>query len=119
VRNLAAYLADQQKRSLDDRDLTSRSDRRKAQKQTEAAFTDLARALCGCSERQLSRLDLPEPLLDSVLDARRIDSPAAKERALRVVRRELRNGDAGAVRRQLDSLGDPKGHRAAPRSRSR
>ncbi len=107
MRSLSAYLADQQKRACDDRDLTSRSDLRKERKDAESAFVTLARALCDCSEKQFKRLKLPEPLRDIVLEARRIDSPAAKDRALRLVRRELRDGDAAAVQRQLEALEKP------------
>jgi ribosome-associated protein len=107
VRSLSAYLADQQKRDRDDRSLTSRSDLRKARKDTESAFATLARALCDCSEKQFKRLELPEALRDLVLEARRIDSPAARDRALRLVRRELRDGDAAAVQQQLSALEKP------------
>lgn len=93
---------------MDDRDLTSRSDLSKVRKQEEAAFAELARALCDCSDKQFKRLQLPEGLVNCVLEARSIVSPAAKDRALRLVRRELRNSDAQAVRRQLDSLGRAK-----------
>ena len=108
MRKLTDYLADQHKRDLDDRDLTSRSDLKKARKQAENALSELARALCDCSDKQFRRLELPESLEQAVLEARGIVSPSAKDRALRLVRRELRNGDAEAVRRQLDNLNKPK-----------
>ncbi len=104
MRKLADYLADQEKRALDDRDLTSRSDLRKQRKQAESAFAELARALCECTEKQFKRLELPELLSQVVLEARSIESPSAKDRALRLVRRELRNSAAETVRRQLENL---------------
>ena len=107
VHKLSHYLADQAKRELDDRDLTSRSDLRKQRKQSEQAHADLARALCDCTKKQFSRLALPDSLLEVVLQARRIESPGAKVRALRLVRRELRSGDSEAVRRQLDAVLNP------------
>ena len=118
MRNLAAYLADQQKRALDDRELTSRSDVRKARKEAESSFTDLARALCDCTDKQFKRLQLPEGLSNCVLEARRINSPAARDRALRLVRRQLRDGDAEEVRRQLDSLANAKPVNASPKVQS-
>ena len=111
VRSLSDYLADQRKRAADDRDLTSRSDRRKVRKETEEAFSDLARELCECSDKQLKQLELPELLRNCILDARRIESPAAKDRALRLVRRELRAVGVDAIRQQLEALASP--HRKA------
>jgi ribosome-associated protein len=108
VRRLTDYLADQQKRDLDDRDLTSRSDLRKARKEAENAFAELAQSLCGCTDKQLRRLVLPEALTQVLLEARSIESPSAKDRALRLVRRELRSADTDALRRQLLSLNKPK-----------
>ncbi len=108
MRRLAAFLADQEKRALDDRELVSRSDLRKERKESENAFAELALALCDCSDRQFKRLELPEALRNIVLEARNIESPAARDRALRLVRRELRNGDAETARRQLDDLNKPK-----------
>lgn len=101
---LTHFLADQAKRQLDDRDLTSRSDLRKERKQTEEEFADLARDLCNCSKRQFERLVLPDALREVTVEARRIESAAARARALRLVRRELRSGDADAVRRQLVAI---------------
>ncbi len=108
MRRLAAYLADKDKRELDDRELTSRSDLKKERKEAENAFAELALALCVCSDKQFKRLELPEALRHVILEARSIESPPARDRALRLVRRELRNGDAEAARRQLESLNKPK-----------
>ena len=107
MHKLSHYLADQAKRELDDRDLPSRSDLRKQRKQSEQAYAELARALCDCTNKQLSRLVLQDALLEVVLQARRIESPGARDRALRLVRRELRGGDSEDVRRQLDAVLHP------------
>jgi ribosome-associated protein len=107
VHKLTHFLADQAKRELDDRDLKSRSDLRKERKQSEQTYADLARALCECTKRQFDRLTLGDALYQVVQQARQIDSPAAKDRALRLVRRELRNGDSESVRSQLDALDQP------------
>jgi ribosome-associated protein len=108
VHKLSHYLEDQAKREQDDRDLTSRSDLRKERKQSEQAHADLARALCDCTKKQFERLVLGDALHQVVTQARKIDSPSAKDRALRLVRRELRAGDADSVRQQLDALNGPK-----------
>jgi ribosome-associated protein len=97
VRNLTDVLAAQRKRDEDDRDLRSRSDARRERKQREAAWVDLGEALVNLSVRQLEQLALPEGLRDAVLEARRITSPAARMRALRLVRRELRDGDEAVI----------------------
>jgi ribosome-associated protein len=97
VRNLSDVLAEQRKANEDDRDLRSRSDARRERKQKEAAWADLGEALVNLSARQLEQIALPEGLLDAVLEARRIASPAARARALRLVRRELRSGDEAVI----------------------
>ena len=114
MRSLAAYLSDQQKRASDDRDLISRSDRSKERKGTEEGYATLARELCECSDKQLKQLDLSELLRNSVLDAKRIESPSAKDRALRLVRRELRNSDVEGLRQQLERFKNPKERPAKP-----
>jgi ribosomal 50S subunit-associated protein YjgA (DUF615 family) len=58
------------------------------------------------NDRQLAALELPEALLDAVLEARAIRSPRARDRALRVVRRELRAGDSEAIQARLAAV-DP------------
>lgn len=108
MHKLSHYLEDQAKREQDDRDLTSRSDLRKERKQSEQAHADLARALCDCTKKQFERLVLADALFQVVTEARKIDSPSAKYRALRLVRRELRDGDADSVRQQLEALNGPK-----------
>ena len=108
MHKLSHYLEDQAKREQDDRDLTSRSDLRKERKQSEQAHADLARALCDCTKKQFERLVLEDALYQVVIQARKIDSPSAKDRALRLVRRELRDGDADSVRQQLEALSGPK-----------
>lgn len=108
MHKLSHYLEDQAKRERDERDLTSRSDLRKERKQSEQAYAELARTLCDCTKRQFERLVLADALYQVVTLARKIDSPSAKDRALRLVRRELRDGDADSVRRQLEALNSPK-----------
>jgi ribosome-associated protein len=85
----------------DDRDLTSRSDRKRAQRETEDRLAALALALANCSEQRLRSLELPSAVLDSVLDAKRITSSVARNRQLRIVRRELRLVEFQAIEKAL------------------
>ena len=85
MRKLHEIAADQ------DEDLTSRSDIKRARKVKEEALARLAKELVGLGERTLAKLELPEDVLDPVVDAQRIQSPIALERQLRVVRRALRD----------------------------
>jgi ribosome-associated protein len=116
VRNLTDVLAAQRKCDEDDRDLRSRSDARRERKEREAAWADLGEALVSLSARQLEQLALPEGLLDAVLEARRITSPAARARALRLVRREMRDGDEAVIAALTQRLRQVA--RAKPRVRS-
>ena len=106
TRKLTDILAERAKAEADDRDLRSRTDARLERKHSEADLADLAQAVVSVSDRQLALLELPEALLDAVLEARAIRSPRARDRALRVVRRELRAGDSAAVRARLEVV-DP------------
>jgi ribosomal 50S subunit-associated protein YjgA (DUF615 family) len=99
-------MAEQAKAQEDDRDLRSRTDARLERKHSEASLAELARALVEVSDRQLAKLELPEALLDAVRETRAIRSAGARNRALRVVRKELRGGDAAAIQEQLAEV-DP------------
>ncbi len=105
MRKLKDILAEQAKAEQDDRDLRSRTDARHERKRTENALADLARQLVALSDRQLAGLDLPERLRNAVGEARAIRSARARDRAIRVVRKELRNGDADSIEAQLGALG--------------
>ncbi|HWA73252.1 MAG TPA: ribosome biogenesis factor YjgA [Polyangiaceae bacterium] len=85
-------------------DLRSRGDERRARQEVETALAHLARDLVELSDGKLARLQLPEPVLDAVQDARAIKSFAARNRALRLVRTVLRGGDWSLIRVRLDML---------------
>ena len=106
VRKLSDILAERAKAETDDRDLRSRSDARLERKRSEAALAELARVMLEINERQLAKLELPEALHDAVVEARAMRSPRARDRALRVVRKELRAGDAAAIEARLGEV-DP------------
>ena len=96
----------------EEEDLTSRTDLRNERKRSEAAWAQFAKTLVTINERQLLRMELGEALLQVVQDARRISSPGAKARALRLVRQELRGLDLGTLRDRLEDLSHPNARRA-------
>lgn len=97
----------------EDEDLTSRTDERTERKRSEAAWAEFAKTLTTISERHLGRLELSEQVLRVVQDARRISSPGAKNRALRLVRQELRGLDLLQLRERLADLSHPNARRPA------
>jgi ribosome-associated protein len=107
VRSLEDLLAQKAREEADDRDLTSRSDARRERKQSEAEWAELAETLVGLTARQLGRIELPDRVLEAVLEARRIVTPVARARSLRQVRRELRAGGGESIRTQLRRLFEP------------
>ncbi|MEO8903685.1 MAG: ribosome biogenesis factor YjgA [Polyangiaceae bacterium] len=99
--------------AVEDEDLTSRTDLRNERKRSEAAWAEFAKTLLTMSERHLLRLELPEPVLRVVQDTRRITSPTAKARGVRLVRQELRGLDLSLLRERLEDLSHPNARRAA------
>src|SRR5437868_2341862 len=82
-----------------DEDLRSRSDARRERKESEEALMLLAKALVDLPERTLSKLALPEDVLDVVVKARLVPGGGPKNRALRLVRIVLRDGDHQSIAR--------------------
>jgi ribosome-associated protein len=97
----------------DDEDLTSRTDLRAERKRSEAAWMEFAKTLTTISERHLLRLELNEQVMRVVQDTRRITSPGARARGLRLVRQELRGLDLGLLRERLEDLSHPSARRAS------
>jgi len=97
---------------VEEEDLSSRTDARGARKRTEAAWADFAKTLTTISERHLERLELTEDLLQVIRDARRVESPIAKNRALRLIRKEMRALDLDELRQRLDDLSHPSTRQA-------
>jgi ribosome-associated protein len=100
----------------EEEDLRSRSDARRERKESEEALMQLAKALVDLPERTLSKLSLPEDLLDVVLKARVVPGGGPKNRALRLVRIVLRDGDSASIARALRDVHEPPRKGAAPRS---
>lgn len=96
----------------EEEDLTSRTDARGARKRSEAAWAEFAKTLTTISERLLGRLELSEELLQVIQDARRVESPNAKNRALRLIRKEMRDLDLDELRQRLEDLSHPSTRRA-------
>ena len=92
----------------DPRDLSSRSDARRERKRAEAALFEMAERLVKLSDRVLERLELPEEVLETLADTRRIKSPAARNRSLRALRIALRGCDPALIRKVERAL---EGHR--------
>src|SRR3954451_24466654 len=97
----------------EEEDRTSRTDLRAERKRSEAAWMEFAKTLTTISERHLLRLELGEEVLRVVQDTRKISSPGARSRALRLVRQELRGLDLGLLREKLEDLSHPNSRRAS------
>ncbi len=82
-------------------DLTSRSDLKRANRVVEEALDRLTADLCRVSDKKLAALELPEGVLEALLEVRGIDSPRAKQRQLRLVRSELRDSDWSSIQKRL------------------
>lgn len=107
VRKLESYLADKARIQQDESDLTSRSDLRKDRLKAEGHYMVLSERLCSVSIKRIAQLELSEFLLELIDAVRRIESPAARDRALRRVRKELRDIDIEVLERKLDELDNP------------
>ena len=88
-------------------DLRSRTDLRRERKESEEALMRLAKALVDLPQRSLDRLALPESVLDVVVRARLVRDPAPRNRALRLVRIALRDGDSAAIAQALEEVHEP------------
>lgn len=106
MRSLSDRLNEQAKVDADDRDLTSRTDRRRAQSSRETALKDLATELVALKPRQLDRFALSDELLAAIAEAQVIKSSAARNRQVSVVRQHLRDlgPNVSAIEAQLAAL---------------
>jgi ribosome-associated protein len=102
----------------DGEDLRSRSDARRERKESEEALMQLAKALVELPERTLAKLSLPEGVLDVVVKARQVPGGGPKNRALRLVRIVLRDGDSQSIARALRDVHEPPRKGAAPQPAS-
>lgn len=77
-----------------------------------AALQELGAELVALGAAQLAEIDLPEPLRDAVLDARRATKFEAKRRLLQYIGKLMRRVDAGPIRAALEA------HRARAQGRT-
>jgi ribosomal 50S subunit-associated protein YjgA (DUF615 family) len=84
--------------------IPSRTDAKKERVRAEEELMSLSTALVGMNARMLGRLPLSETALEAIREAAAIQAPAARYRALRVVRAALRDMDLAALRKALDRL---------------
>jgi len=107
MRTLADRQHENAKADADDRDLESRSDRRRVQDARETQLKTLAVRLVGLKPQALGRLGLDEELLAAVATAQAIRSAPARNRQVNVVRQHLRALGAGldALLGRLDEPG--------------
>jgi ribosome-associated protein len=91
MRTLADRRHEQAKVDADDRDLESRTDRRRQQETHETLLKTLATRLVGMKPAALERLGLDEELLAAISTAQVIKSAPARNRQVNVVRQHLRS----------------------------
>lgn len=108
VRKLEHYLADQARRDADDRNLVSRTEERRESQRVEAELLALATKLTQLKHGRLEQLGLSEDCLEIIAELRVIESPPARNRALKRLRAELRYADVEQLKRTLDALSDPR-----------
>ncbi len=72
-------------------------------KQAVAELQDLGEALVDLGADQLAQLDLPERLLDAVMDARRIKAFSARRRQLQYIGKIMRGVDPVPIREKIDA----------------
>lgn len=84
---------------MDDTSEVSKTQRKRQMLQLQ----DLGEELVRLTEAQLEELDLPERLLDAVLEARRISKFGALRRQLQYIGRLMRDVDAHAIADKLEA----------------
>lgn len=71
------------------------------------ALQELGEELVELSRERLHRLNLPEPLLDAILEAQRIKAHEGRRRQLQYVGRLMRDVDAEPIAAQLEQWKQP------------
>lgn len=104
MRKLESILAERAHLDADDRDLRSRTDDKEERVAVEEGLSKLSTELVNTKDAWLAKLDLSETLVDAIHDAQKIKSPIAKNRQMRIVRRELRSSDWQTIQKALKIL---------------
>ncbi len=73
-------------------------------KRESSALQDIGRALVQLPADRMRKLDLPEPLRDAVLEARRINSHSALRRQMQYIGKLMRDVDAEPIVEQLAAI---------------
>lgn len=73
-------------------------------KQEMHALQALGEELAALSEERLATLDLPESLLDAVIEARRLNKHEALRRQMQYIGRLMRDIDAAPIKEKLDAI---------------
>ena len=84
---------------MQDPDQVSKSQRKREM----LALQDLGQELVDLGTQQLAKLDLPAPLLEAVLAAKRISKHGGLRRQMQYIGRLMREVDAAPIRAQLDA----------------
>ncbi|HTV22684.1 MAG TPA: ribosome biogenesis factor YjgA [Polyangiaceae bacterium] len=107
VRTLADRRHEQAKADADDRDLESRTDRRRREDARETLLKSLATRLISSKSATLARLALDEELHAAIVTARGIRSAPAFNRQVNLVRQHLRalGPDVDVLARRLEAPG--------------
>ncbi len=112
MRTLASRRHEQAQAEADDRDLESRTDRRREQNTRESALKALAVRLVGLKLASLQRLALDERLLAAIREAQAMPSAPARNRQVNVVRQHLR--ELGPAAKELEERLQAPGRELAP-----
>ena len=88
---------------MDEEDFISKTRRKREM----AELQDVGAELVKLTPEQLARMDLPERLLDAVLDCRGITKHEARRRQMQYIGRIMRDIDAGPIAEKLASLAAP------------
>jgi ribosome-associated protein len=104
MRTLADRQREKAKADADDRDLESRTDRRRREDARETLLKGLATRLVAAKPTTLARLGLDEELLAAIVTAQGIRSAPAQNRQINLVRQHLRalGPDVDALARRMD-----------------
>ncbi len=116
MRTLADRQREKAKADADDRDLESRTDRRRREDTRETLLKGLATRLVAAKPAKLARLGLDEELLAAVVTAQNIRSAPAQNRQINLVRQHLRalGPDVDLLARRMEAPAPPAATAAGP-----
>lgn len=88
---------------MDENDFVSKSQKKREMN----ALQELGEALVGIDKHKLESLDLPEKLLDAILDAEKIKAHGARLRQMQYIGKLMRDVDPEPIRAQLAQWASP------------